>query len=145
MMTRASLVRRMILLSGWVALHAAFPARAADADPPHPVMTWVKRHPLPDAKHPSPRLGYETSYGYDPLRQLLVRYGGHNQGGGGEQNSEVWTYDLPADRWALREPNDSPPGVCCAQQNPYHDALRKLVRFPAFSGGHGWQSPREIA
>jgi len=119
-------------------------AAAVAADPPHPVMKWVKRHPLPGAKNPSPRMGYETSYGYDPLRRLLIRYGGHNQGGGGEQNSEVWTYDLEKDLWTLKEPNDAPPGVCCAQMNVFHDALRKFVRFPAFSGSHGWQSFREI-
>lgn len=129
-----------VLLAGALAATA----RAADPDPPHPVMTWVKRHPLPAATRPSPRLGYETSYGYDRDRALLVRYGGHNQGGGGEQNSEVWTYDLASDVWSHREPDDSPPGVCCAQQNVYHDALRKFLRFPAASGGHGWQSHREI-
>lgn len=120
-------------------------AAQAPAEPPHPVMTWVKRHPVEagDGK-PSPRLGYETSYGYDRLRRILIRYGGHNQGGGGEQNSEVWTYDLDADVWTLKEPNDAPPGVCCAQQNVFDEAARKLIRFPAFSGSHGWQTRREI-
>jgi hypothetical protein len=104
---------------------------AATAAPSHPLMTWVKRHPREDAQgKPSPRMGYETSYGYDWLRQRLIRYGGHNQGGGGEQNSEVWTYDLGGDVWELKQPNDAPPGVCCAQQNVFHDALRKFVRFP---------------
>lgn len=116
----------------------------AAADPVHPVLTWVKRHPLPGAKLPSPRLGYETSYGYDPVRKLLIRYGGHNQGGGGEQNSEVWTYDLEQDRWRLMQPNDAPPGVCCAQQNVFHDAIGCFLRFPAFSGSHGWQWARSI-
>jgi len=115
------------------------------AEPEHPLLTWVKRHPLKTAKgKPSPRMGYETSYGYDPKTRLLIRYGGHNQGGGGEQNSEVWTYDLDADRWTLMEPNDAPPGVCCAQQNVFDEAARKFIRFPAFSGSHGWQSHREI-
>lgn len=122
---------------------AIFTASALGDD--HPVMQWVKRHPLPDAKQPSPRLGYEGSLGYDPQTKLLIHYGGHNQGGGGEQNSEVWTYDLARDVWKHCEPNDAPPGVCCAQQNVFHPRLRKFVRFPAFSGSHGWQSPREIA
>ncbi len=114
-------------------------------DPPHPVMTWVKHHPREGAEgKPPPRMGYETSYGYDGVRGLLVRYGGHNQGGGGEQNSEVWTYDLQADVWTLKEPNDAPPGVCCAQQNVFDDSAGLFVRFPAFSGSHGWQSRREI-
>ncbi len=119
------------------------------AQEPHPLLTWVKRHPrdlVPAKGHkPSPRLGYETTYGYDPLRRLLIRYGGHNQGGGGEQNSEVWTYDLDRDLWSLKEPDDAPPGVCCGQQNVFDDALGRFIRFPAFSGSHGWQSPREIA
>ncbi len=116
------------------------------ADDAHPLRTWVKRHPRStSAAPPSPRMGYETSYGYDPVSRLLVRYGGHNQGGGGEQNSEVWTYDLDRDVWDLREPNDAPPGVCCAQQNVWDVSLRRFLRFPTFSGSHGWQSPREIA
>lgn len=133
-------------LAGFVVLALSV---AAAADEPHPLMTWVKRHPREataakkDAK-PSPRMGYETTYGYDPLRKLLIRYSGHNQGGGGEQNAEVWTYDLDADRWTLKEPNDAPPGVCCGQQNVFDDALRRFIRFPSFSGSHGWQSPREI-
>ncbi len=115
------------------------------ADPAHPRLTWVKRHPREaDQGKPSPRMGYETSYGYDSLRRLLIRHAGHNQGGGGEQNAEVWTYDLAGDVWTLREPNDAPPGTCCAQQNVFDEALRQFVRFPAFSGSHGWQSPREI-
>ncbi|MGQ9575176.1 MAG: hypothetical protein ACUVUC_07655 [Thermoguttaceae bacterium] len=117
---------------------------AAGADPPHPVMTWVKRHPRPEAEKPSPRMGYETTYGYDPAQKLLIRYGGHNQGGGGEQNSEVWTYDLARDVWTLKEPNDAPPGVCCGQQNVFDESLGKFIRFPSFSGSHGWQSRREI-
>jgi len=133
-------------LAGFVVLLAAV---AAAAEEPHPLMTWVKRHPQEataakkEAK-PSPRMGYETTYGYDPLRKLLIRYSGHNQGGGGEQNAEVWTYDLDADAWTLKEPNDAPPGVCCGQQNVFDDALRRFIRFPSFSGSHGWQSPREI-
>lgn len=133
---------RWAFLAALLGSCAAGTARAAD--PPHPAMKWVKRHPRPDAKTLSPRMGYETSYGYDWLRGRLIRYGGHNQGGGGEQNSEVWVYDLAADVWDLMEPNDAPPGVCCAQQNVFDDALRKFVRFPAFSGSHGWQSWREI-
>ena len=120
------------------------PLPAPAADPPHPVMRWVKRHPLPDAKNPSPRMGYECAYGYDPATKLLLRYAGHNQGGGGEQNSEMWTYDLAKDLWDLREPNDAPPGVCCGQQNVFHAALGKYVRFPSFSASHGWQSLREV-
>jgi len=123
-----------------LSLSAALPA----ADPPHPLLAWVKRHPVEGAAKPSPRMGYETTYGYDPVSRLLVRYGGHNQGGGGEQNAETWTYDLDQDVWTLKEPNDAPPGVCCGQQNVFDEAARLFVRFPSFSGSHGWQSYREI-
>jgi hypothetical protein len=58
-------------------------AIASAGDPAHPELTWVKIHPNPEAKMPSPRMGYECAYGYDPISKLLVRYGGHNQGGGG--------------------------------------------------------------
>lgn len=135
------------LVAVWVLALAS--AGANGADEPHPLLTWVKRHPAASAgakgAKPSPRLGYETTYGYDPARRLLIRYGGHNQGGGGEQNSEVWTYDLDRDRWTLQQPNDAPPGVCCGQQNVFDEALGRFLRFPSFSGSHGWQSPREIA
>jgi len=117
---------------------------AAGEGPPHPLMEWVKRHPLPGAARPSPRMGYETSMAYDPASRLIIRWGGHNQGGGGEQNAETWAYDLDADSWTLKEPNDAPPGVCCAQQNVFDEAGGRFVRFPAFSGSHGWQSFREI-
>ncbi|HEY7427864.1 MAG TPA: fibronectin type III domain-containing protein [Gemmataceae bacterium] len=105
--------------------------------------TWVKRSPLPDGPV-SPRLGYESSLGYDPRAHVLIRWGGHNQGGGGEQNAETWTFDPRTARWTLKEPNDAPPGVCCAQQNVFDPIRNRFLRFPAFSGSHGWQWFREI-
>src|SRR5207302_8928083 len=94
---------------------------------------------------PSPGMGYETSLGYDPVARRLIRWGGHNQGGGGEQNAETWTFDLTTCRWTLQEPNTSPPGVCCAQQNVFDADHNRFLRFPAFSGNHGWQWYRELA
>jgi hypothetical protein len=117
----------------------ATPPPALDQEP----NTWVKRSPLPGGP-PSPRLGYESSRGYDPRARLLIRWGGHNQGGGGEQNAEAWTFDPVTARWTLKEPNDAPPGVCCAQQNVFDLARNRFLRFPAFSGSHGWQWFREI-
>ena len=110
--------------------------------PDHPVNTWVKRSPLPDGP-PSPRLGYEGATVWSSAHQVVIRYGGHNQGGGGEQGSEVWTFDLATGAWNLMEADTSPPGVCCNAQNiclPDGD----YIRFPKFSGGHGWQWFREI-
>src|SRR4051794_19325212 len=109
-----------------VAAFLLLPSSVRADDPPHPLKQWIKRHPTPDKKDPIPKLGYEGSYGYDPVSRLLIHYGGHNQGGGGEQNSEIWTYDLDKDLWKHHEPNDCPPGVCCAQQNVYHTRLGKF-------------------
>jgi hypothetical protein len=109
----------------------------------HPVNVWVKRSPLPDGPV-SPRLGYEGACVWDSRHQLLVRYGGHNQGGGGEQGAEVWTFDPRTARWTLKEPNTSPPGVCCNAQNVYDPGTGYYIRFPFFSGSHGWQWEREL-
>jgi hypothetical protein len=84
-------------------------------------------------------MGYESTVGYDPRAKLLIRWGGHNQGGGGEQNAETWTYDPVTSRWALKHTNDAPPGVCCGQQNVFDVARGRFVRFSSFSGSHGWQ------
>jgi hypothetical protein len=113
------------------------------ADFDQPPNTWVKRSPLADTPT-SPRLGYEGACVWDNARRLFIRYGGHNQGGGGAQYSELWTFDPFTARWTLKEPDTSPPGVCCAQQNVYDPIHRRYVRFPAFSGNHGWQWFREI-
>jgi hypothetical protein len=104
--------------------------------------TWVKRSPLKDAPL-SPMLGYEGSFGYDPKANLVIRWAGHNQGGGGEQNAETWTFDPLTARWTLKEPNTSPPGACCAQQNVFDPVGGRFLRFTAFSGNHGWHWFRE--
>jgi hypothetical protein len=108
-----------------------------------PPNTWIKRSPLKDAPR-SPSLGYEGSFGYDPGARRVIRWAGHNQGGGGEQNAETWTYDPATAKWELKEPNLSPPGVCCAQQNVFDPVGRRFLRFAGFSGNHGWQWFREI-
>ncbi|MEJ5275711.1 MAG: kelch repeat-containing protein [Thermogemmata sp.] len=105
--------------------------------------TWVKRSPL-EGTPPSPRLGYEGACVWDSKHHVMIRYGGHNQGGGGEQHSEVWTFDPITARWTLKEPNTSPPGICCGQQNVFDPIRGRYIRFPAFSGSHGWQWFREI-
>ncbi len=125
-------------------LHAIFLTLALSAPPlAQEANTWVKRSPLPGGP-PSPRLGYESTWGYDPIAKLLIRWSGHNQGGGGEQNAETWTFDPLTARWTLKEPNDAPPGVCCGQQNVFDPLRNRFVRFSSFSGSHGWQWSREI-
>lgn len=109
----------------------------------HPVNHWIKRTPR-DGAPASPRLGYEGACVWDSRQRLLVRYGGHNQGGGGEQGAEVWTFDPVSARWELKEPNTSPPGVCCNAQNVYDPTIGRYIRFPFFSGSHGWQWQREL-
>src|SRR5207237_3971975 len=119
----------------------------AFGDPPAPLAqapnTWIKRSPLPSAPL-SPGLGYEASFGYDPVAKVVIRWAGHNQGGGGEQNAETWTYEPATAKWALKEPNTSPPGVCCAQQNVFDTDRGRFLRFAGFSGNHGWQWFRGI-
>jgi hypothetical protein len=121
------------------ALIAAEPVETAN----HPRNTWIRRTPL-EATPVSPRLGYEGACVWDTRHQLLVRYGGHNQGGGGEQGAEVWTWDVSTAKWSLKEPNTSPPGVCCNAQNVYDPTSGRYIRFPFFSGSHGWQWSREL-
>jgi len=121
--------------------------RVLGADPPsaitQPSNTWIKRSPLPDSPV-SPRMGYEGACVWDSRHRLLVRYGGHNQGGGGEQGAEVWTWNPSTAAWTLKEPNISPPGVCCNAQNIYDAIGGRYIRFPLFSGNHGWQWAREL-
>jgi len=124
------------------------PRAAADEAGPFnparvPANRWVKLSPGGDAPV-SPRLGYEGACVWDPQQRVMIRYGGHNQGGGGEQGSEIWTFDPLTARWKLHETNTSPPGICCGQQNVFDPISGRYVRFPAFSGSHGWQWFREI-
>jgi hypothetical protein len=113
------------------------------SDVDQPLNAWIKRTPLATSPA-SPRLGYEGACVWDTRHHLLVRYGGHNQGGGGEQGAEVWTFDLAGARWTLKEPNLSPPGVCCNAQNVFDPVRGRYLRFPFFSGSHGWQWRREL-
>jgi hypothetical protein len=118
------------------------PASGQDAVVQKP-NTWQLRSPVKGAPL-SPGMGYEASLVYDPAARRVIRWAGHNQGGGGEQNAETWTYDPVTARWELREPNLSPPGVCCAQQNVFDPVHGRMLRFKGFSGNHGWQWFREI-
>ena len=117
------------------------------ATDPAPVLkqqpnTWVKRSPRADAP-PSPGLGYEASLVWDSKHRRVIRFAGHNQGGGGEQNAETWVLDPLSAKWELKEPNRSPPGACCNQQNVFDADQGRMLRFPAFSGSHGWHWFRE--
>lgn len=140
----------VVLAFLYVAL-AGFARACADESAPvappslaeHPLNRWVKLSPLA-GRPASPRLGYEGACVWDSRHRLLVRYGGHNQGGGGEQGAEVWTFDVATARWTLKEPDTSPPGVCCNAQNVYAPTTERYVRFPLFSGSHGWQWSREL-
>lgn len=63
-----------------VAVAAILNSRAGEIA--QPINTWVKRSPLADTP-PSPRLGYEGACAWDSAHRVVIRYGGHNQGGGG--------------------------------------------------------------
>ena len=80
-------MRTILAISILLVLSPATPAQ--EAPPEHPLNTWVKRTPL-EKTPPSPRLGYEGDCVWDSKHKVVLRYGGHNQGGGGEQGSEVW-------------------------------------------------------
>jgi len=123
----------------------ALAAQAAEASaaPPidlagHPPMTWIKRTPRPGAP-PNPRMGYEASMGWDAANGIVIRWGGHNQGGGGEQNFETWHYDPIRNTWMLSETSTSPPGNCCCRDNVFDPVHGRFLRFPAFFYSHGWQ------
>jgi len=104
--------------------------------------TWVKRSPLPGGPR-NPMLGYEASFGYDPVRKKIIRWAGHTQSGGHEQQNETWTYDPLTGEFKLLETNTAPPGVCCAQQDVFDPVGGHFLRFRAFSGSHGWHWFRE--
>ncbi len=140
---RARLLFATYVLAIDVALCCRVPADDSASPADQPVNSWVKLSPLA-ARPVSPRMGYEGACVWDSRHRVLVRYGGHNQGGGGEQGAEVWTFDLRSGEWTLKEPNTSPPGVCCNAQNVYDPATGRYIRFPKFSGSHGWQWAREL-
>jgi hypothetical protein len=124
-------------------LSLALLAPTADPAPiEQPLNTWVKRSPL-EGGPPSPGMGYEASLVWDSKHRRVIRWAGHNQGGGGEQNAEVWTFDPLTAKWELKEPNTSPPGACCNQQNLFDADQGRMIRFSAFSGSHGWHWFRE--
>jgi hypothetical protein len=129
----------LLAIASLVSIGAAATSRPLEQAP----NTWVKRSPLAGTPA-SPRLGYEGAVVWDGRHGVLIRYGGHNQGGGGEQGSEVWTYEPLTAKWTLKEPNLSPPGLCCAQQHIFEPLSGRYVRFASFSGSHGWQWWREI-
>jgi hypothetical protein len=104
--------------------------------------TWVKRSPLPGGP-PNPVLGYEASFGYDPVGKKIIRWAGHTQSGGHEQLNETWTYDPLTAEFKLLETNTAPPGVCCAPQDVFDPVGGRFLRFRASSGLHGWHWFRE--
>lgn len=126
------------LLSLVLLIPGAEPVPFAD----HPLNTWVKRTPLVNTP-PSPGSGYEGSLAWDSKNRRVIRWAGHNQGGGGEQNAETWSFDPLTAKWELKEPNTSPPGACCNNQNLFDADRGRFLRFPAFSGSHGWHWFRE--
>jgi hypothetical protein len=113
--------------------HAADVPSIADQKP----NTWVKRSPVPGSP-PSPRLGYEASWGYDPALGKMIRWGAHDPGGGGPQLSEVWTFDVKTCTWDFVRTNNNPPGNCCCRENVFDRRRGLFVRFSYPSFGHGW-------
>ena len=135
--------RTLSLIIVGIAILIVQPAHAENPFDNLPINHWTKLTPLENTPV-SPRLGYEGDCRWDSHRQVMIRYGGHNQGGGGEQGSEVWLFNPRTAKWELRHPNIQPPGVCCAQQNVFDPVSGRYVRIPAFSHSHGWQWLREV-
>ncbi|MDD4892046.1 MAG: hypothetical protein PHU85_19160, partial [Phycisphaerae bacterium] len=135
-------MKRLILAAAWLWLlplvASGEPPVAIEKQEPN---TWVKRSPLPGGP-PSPRLGYEASFGYDSRVGKLLRWGGHDPGGGGPQLSETWAFDLRAGTWELTMPNNNPPGNCCCRENASDPTTNKWYRFSHPSFGHGWMWDR---
>ena len=134
-----SLVAASVLLCGLfveLALSGEEPA-AASSIAEQASNTWVKRSPVPGGPG-SPRLGYESSWDYDPVLKKMIRWGGHDPGGGGPQLTETWTYDPLTAKWEYLQTNNNPPGNCCCRENVQCPLDNKFYRFsyPAF--GHGW-------
>jgi hypothetical protein len=112
-------------------------ARAADWES-HPVNTWVRQSPRPDA--PAPRFQYEGSGAFDPFSRKWIHYGGHD---GVPQGFHLFTWDADSGKWDQRFPDTSPPGVCCIDgANVFDPVNRRFVRFPGGMLGHGWQFSR---
>src|SRR5262245_49238240 len=104
--------------------------------------SWVKRSPSATGPR-NPMLAYEASFGYDPIARKIIRWGGHTQSGGHEQQNETWTYDPFTATFALIDTNLAPPGGCCVQQNVFDPVGNRFLRFRSFAGSHGWQWFRE--
>lgn len=108
--------------------------------------TWVKRSPTKDGP-PSPFLSYETSMAYDPIAKRIIRWGGHAQGGvkgSGEQINELWTLDPATMKWAIMEPNNAPPPVCCIAQQPFDTTQNRFLRIRVGGISHGWHWYRNV-
>jgi hypothetical protein len=130
---------------GAVLAFVLFPSHLAAEGPRQLVQgpnSWVKRSPLPGGPR-NPMLGYEASFGYDPVGKKIIRWAGHTQSGGHEQQNETWTYDPLTAEFKLVETNTAPPGACCAQQDVFDPVGGRFLRFRSFSGSHGWHWFRE--
>ena len=74
----------------------------------------------------------------------MIRYGGHNQGGGGEQGSEIWTFDPRTARGSSRSRTPRRRASAAASRTCSTRSSGRYIRFPAFSASHGWQWLREV-
>jgi len=136
-------IRRTALAAG-LAFLVSGAGRCGEGDAPKALPladqapnTWVKQSPLPGGA-PSPRLGYESSWDYDPALKKMIRWGGHDPGGGGPQLTETWTYDVLSAKWEYLQTNNNPPGNCCCRENAQCGLDNKFYRFSYPSFGHGW-------
>ena len=118
-------------------------AAEKDKYPPHPINTWVKLTPLADAPV-SPRLGYEGAASGTAGIGCSSATAGTTKGAAASRGRRSGRSIRSRRKWTLKEPNTSPPGVCCNAQNVYDPTIGRYIRFPFFSGNHGWQWQREL-
>lgn len=106
----------------------------------HPTNEWVRQSPRPGV--PTPRLKYEGSGDFDPVRERWIHFAGHD---GIPQGFHLFTFDLKSGVWRQHFPNTSPPGVCCVDgSNVFDVANGRFVAFPGGSLGHGYQWSRSV-
>ena len=128
--------------TGWALLHR-LSARQPPALEQKP-NTWVKRSPL-QTRPLSPRHGLRGVARLRPASPSASSAGpGTTRAAAASRTPRPGRSTRVTAKWELKEPNTSPPGVCCAQQNVFDPTSGRFLRFPAFCGSHGWHWFREI-
>ena len=135
------MLHRILIASA--ALLLVMSLASADGPLPQEPNTWVKRSPLKTSVRLAPGMGYEGSLGYDPGPAPRDPLGRAQPGR--RRRAERRDLGARSAHHALgAEGTESfPAGQVCAQQNVFDPISGRFLRFPAFSGSHGWHWFRE--